>query len=151
MRFQNKEEAMRSIVFGVATSLALFTSAVLAQQPSTGETIGHPPPLAGPPSLHEPPATTPPAAPASSAPTAGEPKGYTGAYAPSNTPATPYSTGPLLTSSTGPGLNVQGPDYATRTVKAVPCSTSARETDGFTTCVGLPDQPDTGPKHRHRR
>jgi hypothetical protein len=24
-------------------------------------------------------------------------------------------------------------------VKAVPCSTTAKETDGFTTCVGIPD------------
>jgi hypothetical protein len=30
---------------------------------------------------------------------------------------------------------------STETVKAVPCSTVARETDGTTTCIGIPDRP----------
>ena len=69
------------------------------------------------------------------------PKGYTGAYAPAGTPPTPYSTGPLPQSSAGPGLNTVAPDgVSTRTVKAVPCGTVARETDGTTTCVGIPDR-----------
>ena len=55
-------------------------------------------------------------------------------------PATPYYTGPLPQYTGGPGLNVAGPDGETRSVKAVPCARSARETDGFTTCVGIPDQ-----------
>ena len=39
---------------------------------------------------------------------------------------------------TGPGLNIVGRDgVSTRTVRAVPCSTAAQETDGTTTCVGL--------------
>lgn len=67
------------------------------------------------------------------------PKGYTGAYAPAGTPPTPYSTGPLPEVDTGTGRVVVEPDGSTRTVKAVPCSSAARETDGFTTCVGIPD------------
>ena len=68
------------------------------------------------------------------------PKGYTGAYAPAGTPPTLYSTEPLPEVDSGsPGLDVAGPDGSTKTVKAVPCSTSARETDGTTTCVGIPE------------
>ena len=71
-------------------------------------------------------------APANDAP------GYTGAYAPPGATPTPYSTGALPEVDTGPGLDKPGPDGSTRTVKAVPCSTSAHETDGSTTCVGIP-------------
>jgi hypothetical protein len=49
---------------------------------------------------------------------------------------------------TGPGRDVVGPDGTTKTVKAVPCGTAARETDGFTTCVGIPD---TGAKAKKSR
>jgi hypothetical protein len=51
---------MRSISFSVTALLALLSSAALAQQPSgtKGETIGHPPPLPGPPSNSEPSSTT---------------------------------------------------------------------------------------------
>jgi hypothetical protein len=39
---------------------------------------------------------------------------------------------------TGPGLNIVGRDgVSTKTVRAVPCSTVAQETDATTTCVGL--------------
>jgi hypothetical protein len=63
------------------------------------------------------------------------PKGYTGAYAPAGTPPTNY---PLPKIDNGsPGLDVAGPDGSTREVKPVPCSTSAHETDGSTTCVGI--------------
>jgi hypothetical protein len=31
---------------------------------------------------------------------------------------------------------------STKTVKAVPCGTAARETDGTTTCIGIPDAPE---------
>ena len=143
------EDLMRSAFFSVTISLALGCSAALAQQSPdapggkpVGDIIGHPPPLPGPPPISEPPAKTPPP-PAASAPQAGEsaPKGYTGAYAPAGTPPTPYSTGPLPQSSAGPGLNTVAPDgVSTRTVKAVPCGTVARETDGTTTCVGIPDR-----------
>ena len=134
---------MRLISFSVTISLALLSSVALAQQSPETTTIGRPPPLPGPP-----PITTPPA-PAFSTPPASEPspKGYTGAYAPAGTPPTPYSTGTLPQVNTGPGRNVVGPDGSTKTVKAVRCSTAARETDGTTTCVGIPDQ---SPRRRRR-
>lgn len=51
---------------------------------------------------------------------------------------------PVPSSTTG--LNKSASDgVSTVTVPAVPCSTSARETDGTTTCVGIP-----GPLDRHR-
>ncbi len=123
---------MRLISFSVTISFALLSSAALAQQ-QTPESIGSPPPLPGPPPMAAPPAATKPAV---AAPT---PQGYTGAYAPPGTPPTPYSTGPLPAEDTGTGLNIVTPDGSTKIVKAVPCSTAARETDGSTTCVGLPD------------
>jgi hypothetical protein len=139
---------MRKMSFSVAILLALLPSAAPAQQSpgtsddkATGDTIGHPPPLPGPPPLSAPAA--PQSAPAAaSAPHAGEsaPKGYTGAYAPSGPPPIPNAAAPLPQSSQGSGLSKVGPDGSTRTVKAVPCGVTARETDGFTTCVGIPDQ-----------
>jgi len=147
---------MRLISLSVTISLALLSSVALAQQSpgttggrSVGDTIGRPPPLPGPPPISEPSSTTQPA-PAASTPRASEPapKGYTGAYAPAGTPPTPYSTGALPQSAQGPGLNVVAPDgVSTRTVKAVPCGVAARETDGSTTCVGIPDQ---SPRRRRR-
>jgi hypothetical protein len=134
---------MRIIAFPIAASLALLSPVTLAQQPSgtTGDTIGHPPPLPSPPPISDPSSTTQ-ATPTVPAPRATEPvlKGYTGAYAPAGTPPTPYSTGPLPRVDTSPGLDVAAPDGSTKTVKAVPCGTAARETDGFTTCVGIPDE-----------
>lgn len=144
---------MRVIFCLVMFSVALISSATLAQQQgpeATGDAIGHPQPLPGPPPLAEPTLTTKPIGVAP-APLVSEPttKGYMGAYAPAGTPPTPYSTGPLPSESTGPGLNIVGPDgSSTKTVKAIPCSTVARETDGFTTCVGIADQT---PKKRRRR
>jgi hypothetical protein len=39
----------------------------------------------------------------------------------------------------GPGRDVVGPDgNSTEVVKAAPCSTAAWETDGTTTCLGIP-------------
>jgi hypothetical protein len=107
---------MQMISLLVTLSLVLSSSATLAQQ-SSGTAA--PTPRAGDPS----------------------PKGYTGAYAPPGTPPAPYSTGPLPVEDTGPGLDKPGPDGSTKTVKAVPCSTSAQETDGSTTCVGIPESP----------
>jgi len=133
---------MRGITLPMVAVLSLLTAAAPAQQPpaTTGDTIGHPPPIPGPPPISEPSPTAQPA-PANSPPRASEPapKGYTGAYAPAGTPPIPYSTGPLPQSDQGPGLNVVAPDgVSTRRVKAVPCSIAARETDGSTTCVGIP-------------
>jgi hypothetical protein len=66
------------------------------------------------------------------------PKGYTGAYAPAGTPPTPYSTGPLpQIDNAQPGLDVAAPDGSIKTVKPVPCSAAAHETDGTTTCIGI--------------
>lgn len=142
---------MRLISFATAISLALMPVTVLAQQspPTTGDTIGHPPPLPGPPPAPPPSATQ--TAPADAKPAASQPdsKGYTGAY--SGSPAAPYSTGPLLQSSGGPGLNVIASDgVSTRSVKAVPCSVSARETDGSTTCVGIPERQYRALQRRRR-
>jgi hypothetical protein len=141
---------MRLISFSAATVLlVLLSSAALAQQSpgTTGDTIGRPPPLPGPPPISESP--TRPPAPAASTPQANQPapKGYTGAYGPSG-PAKPYSTGPLPAVDTGTGRVVVEPDGTTKTVKAVPCGTVARETDGFTTCVGIPDTGAQAKKNR---
>src|SRR5439155_19031553 len=124
----------------VAASLALWSSAVPAQPlPGKVGDTERPPPLPGPPPLSEP--STQPAPPGTPAPEAKEPppKGYTGAYQPAGTPPKPYSTGPLPTVGAGPGLDKVGADGSTKSVKAVPCTTFAKETDGSTTCIGIPD------------
>jgi hypothetical protein len=54
-------------------------------------------------------------------------------------PAIPPSVGPLPEVDTGPGWNVAAPDGSTKTVNSVPCSAAAQETDGTTTCIGIPD------------
>ena len=135
------EDSMRLISFSVTFLLALLSSHTLAQQSpgTTGDTIGHPPPILGPPPISEPSSTTQPA-PAASTPPASEaaPKGYTGAYGPAG-PPTPYSTGPLPEIDTGTGRTIVGSDGSTKTVRAVPCGKAARETDGSTTCIGIPD------------
>src|SRR5450631_2509541 len=125
------EASMRSISFSVTALLALLSSAALAQQSSgtKGETIGHPPPLPGPPPISEPSPTMQPA-PAASTPRASEPAPKDNTYVPATLPQ----------ANTGPGRDVAGPDGSTKTVKAVPCSTAARETDGSTTCVGIPEK-----------
>jgi hypothetical protein len=135
---------MRLISVSVTISLALLSSAALAQQlPGTaGDTIGHPPPIpgpppiTGPPPISEPSSTTQPA-PTASAPRASEPAPKSDTYMPAELP-------PVYT---GPGRDVVGPDGTTKTVKAAPCSTAARETDGFTTCIGIPDK---SPERRRR-
>jgi hypothetical protein len=53
----------------------------------------------------------------------------------------PQPGGPL-NPGTQTGRDVVASDgISTKTVKAVPCSTVARETDGTTTCIGIPDAP----------
>jgi hypothetical protein len=121
---------VRIMIFPMVAALTVLASAALSQQsPETGDTIGHPPPLPGPPPISEPSSTTQPA-PAASTPRASEPapKGYIGAHGPPG-PSKPYSTGPLPAIDTGIGRDVIGPDGSTKTVKAVPCSPFARETD----------------------
>jgi hypothetical protein len=125
----------------LAAILLALSPPLMAQQPlgTTGEMIGYPPPLPGPPPLTEPaPAATPsreaPSVQAKQPPSSGAP-------APTDTPPQ-ASSGTLPVVSTGPGLISVGPDgISTKTVKAVPCGLVARETDGFTTCVGIPDKP----------
>jgi len=134
---------MRLIPFSITLALALISQAVLAEQPS-------PPPLPGPPPVSAPSPTNQPVPSPPSRATEPTSQGYTGAYGPAG-PPTPYSVAPLPEVSVGPGLNVVGPDgISTRTVKAVPCSVAARETDGFTTCVGIPDSGHQGQKARRR-
>jgi hypothetical protein len=140
---------MRLISFSATALLTLLSpAAALAQQSpaATGDTIGHPPTIPGPPPISE---SAPPPAPAASTakPSEPAPKGYTGAYGPPG-PPTPYSTGPLPTIDTGTGRIIAEPDGSARTVKAVPCGTVARETDGFTTCVGIPDAGASARKNR---
>ena len=65
------------------------------------------------------------------------PKGYIGAYGP-DAPNKAFG-GPVPEVYPGPGLDKVGPDgISTKVVKAAPCSTAARETDGTTTCIGIP-------------
>jgi hypothetical protein len=42
--------------------------------------------------------------------------------------------------ASGPGLAETGPDGSTKIVPARPCSTAAHETDGTTTCIGIPSR-----------
>ncbi len=66
------------------------------------------------------------------------PSGPAGAPGPD---VVPQPGGPL-NPGTQTGRDVVASDgISTETVKAVPCSTVARETDGTTTCIGIPDRP----------
>jgi len=67
------------------------------------------------------------------------PSGPAGAPGPD---VVPQPGGPL-NPGTQTGRDVVASDgISTETVKAVPCSTVARETDGTTTCIGIPDAPE---------
>jgi len=67
------------------------------------------------------------------------PSGPAGAPGPD---VVPQPGGPL-NPGTQTGRDVVASDgISTKTVKAVPCSTVARETDGTTTCIGIPDAPE---------
>jgi hypothetical protein len=101
---------MGMISRSVAASLALMSSAALAQQTTGAIGSGSPPAAAAPP----------PAMPLT-------------------TGTVPEVGGPLISGS-DTGLNKIGDDgVSTKTVEAVPCSQAARETDGTTTCIGIPD------------
>jgi hypothetical protein len=52
--------------------------------------------------------------------------------------APPPATG-MLPSTTPGSYQVDNDGISKKAVKAAPCSTAARETDGFTTCIGIPD------------
>ena len=65
------------------------------------------------------------------------------AYAPLATPVQPSDPALVQGSPLFPdartGLDVVADDgISTKTVKARPCGTAARETDGTTTCIGIP-------------
>ena len=61
--------------------------------------------------------------------------------------AAPKVGGPLISQSDR-GLSKVAPDgVSTKIVRAVPCSTAARETDGTTTCVGISE---VGAKAKNR-
>jgi hypothetical protein len=65
------------------------------------------------------------------------PQGYTGAYG-SDDANRPFG-GPVPDVFLGPGRDEVAPDgISTKVVKAVPCSATAQETDGMTTCIGVP-------------
>jgi hypothetical protein len=101
---------MGMLSLSVAAPLALLSWAALAQQTTGTIGSGSPPTAAAPP----------PAMPL----TAG---------------TVPEVGGPLISGS-DTGLNKVGDDgVSTKTVGAVPCSKAARETDGTTTCIGIPD------------
>jgi hypothetical protein len=73
------------------------------------------------------------------------PSASTVGVAPAGSPSpdvVPQPGGPL-NPGTPTGRDVVASDgISTKTVKAVPCSTVARETDGTTTCIGIPDAPE---------
>jgi hypothetical protein len=108
---------MRTTALSLAVSLALGSPTVLAQ-PSTESTgSGSPPAVPAPPSAGV-----------------------------SLVGAAPELGGPLLPGR-DTGLDTVAEDgISTKTVRAVPCSRAARETDGTTTCVGIPDQSRTPPR-----
>lgn len=82
-----------------------------------------PPPMLGPPAL--------------GAPGPAQPNGA----------APPPAAGALP--STTPGSYQASYDgISKKSVKAAPCSTAARETDGFTTCIGIPDDQERSRKTR---
>jgi hypothetical protein len=67
----------------------------------------------------------------------GPPQGNTGAYG-SDAADRPVG-GPAPDVFLGPGRDIVGPDgNSTEVVRAAPCSTTAHETDGTTTCIGIP-------------
>jgi hypothetical protein len=96
-------------VISVAAAFALLASAAFAQTPGSN--------TAAPPS-----AASPSSGVVGTPPLGGSPE----------------VGGPLLP-ATDAGLDKIASDgVSTRTVPAVPCSKAARETDGTTTCVGIP-------------
>lgn len=102
---------MRTTILSLAVLLAFGSSAVLSQQTSDTVGVGSLPAIPAPPS--------------------------TGV---SKVGAATELGSPLLPGSDTGLAKVAEDGVSTKTVRAVPCSTAARETDGTTTCVGIPDQ-----------
>jgi hypothetical protein len=102
--------------------ITLFVAAALVLMPSS--TFAQQTPVGSPPTISEPP---------SQVPTVGQ--------------APPVGS-PLLP-GTSTGLDKVGDDgVSTKTVRAVGCGTAARETDGTTTCVGIPEDGTIAKKNR---
>ncbi len=113
---------MRRIALIAAATLTILPSVSVTQRSFAQQ---EPPAVVG-----KPPASTVGVAPATTAPT------------PPNREIVPEQGGPLHPGAQT-GLDVVAEDgVSTKTVKAVPCSTAARETDGSTTCVGIPGGPE---------
>jgi hypothetical protein len=110
---------MRRTVLFIVLSLILLPPAGFAQQAAPGSSL---PETAGSAS------PTPPA---------------TGAI-PRN--VVPQAGGPLFPDKESGLDKVANDGVSTKTVRAAPCSTAAQETDGFTTCVGIPNEPPHTPK-----
>jgi hypothetical protein len=111
---------MRMITLSCAALLALGSSAVLAQQTPDAVGSASPPAAAAPPSAGVPIVGAPP------------------------------SVGGPLHPGSNTGLDKVADDgVSTKTVRAVPCSPAAKESDGTTTCVGIPDA-SRKPNRRYR-
>lgn len=115
---------MRMSAFSIIAVLAVTSSAGLAQQ-APGTATGPGPALSSPP-LSEPPPVVPPPLSVPAPPAAPTPSAA-GVTAP---PAAPRSAG---ADSADKDVN------STASVKPVPCGRFARETDGSTTCIGIPE------------
>ena len=102
--------------------ITLFVAAALVLTPSS--TFAQQTPVGSPPATSEPPSQVPTVAPAP-------------------------SVGSSLLPGTSTGLDKVGDDgVSTKTVTAVGCGTAARETDGTTTCVGIPEDGAIAKKNR---
>lgn len=65
------------------------------------------------------------------------PNGYAGAFGPDD-PNRPVG-GPVPNIYLGPGRDEVASDgISTKVVKSAPCSATAQEADGMTTCIGIP-------------
>jgi hypothetical protein len=60
--------------------------------------------------------------------------------APPTVGGAPEVGGPLISGSETGLSKIADDGVSTKTVGAVPCSKAARETDGTTTCIGIPDR-----------
>jgi hypothetical protein len=136
---------MRSMFTLVAIFIFILSPVVRAQQSSgttgdkaVGDAIGHPPPLPGPPPVPSPP------------PLSGATPDPQLSPTPKSAPAVTTDRS-LEKPADGTGADKVAADgVSTRRVKALPCGVVARETDGFTTCVGITNE-RSNPEKRQRR
>jgi hypothetical protein len=107
---------MRITAFPIVLLAVIGSSVCLAQQ--SPNPIEGPGPAASPPPLTPPQAAPPPPAAA--------------------VPALPSA--PALQAPRNTPDSAESAEATTANVRAVPCSRSARETDGTTTCIGIPER-----------